>query len=76
MFTKTGIDLWTGNTYPKFGLYRGEKLRGERDPDGDHVFDNYIYRVQISDKSLDEVSEVGGEQPAPDTAWREFDLEL
>ncbi|KAL9102999.1 MAG: hypothetical protein Q9163_001919 [Psora crenata] len=54
-----GLDLWTGYTYPKFGIYRGEE--GDHD-NGPHsnVFDSWIYKVQISDKSLDEIAESSG----------------
>ena len=59
VFSKTGLDLWTGETYPKFGIYRGEK--GDHDADGEsNVFDLWVYRVQISDANLDEVSAASG----------------
>ncbi|KAL9124822.1 MAG: hypothetical protein Q9217_005889, partial [Psora testacea] len=54
-----GLDLWTGETYPKFGIYRGE--RGDHD-DGDdsNIFDSWIYKVQISDEGMHEVEESSG----------------
>ena len=59
VFSKNGLDLWTGDTYPKFGIYRGEK--GDHDTPGEsNVFDLWVYRVQISDASLDEVSAASG----------------
>ncbi|KAL7275384.1 hypothetical protein RUND412_001662 [Rhizina undulata] len=55
------IRVFTGPTSPKFGLYRGEKAaKGDSSPDKDHVFDSYVYRVMISDKSFDEVAEAAG----------------
>ena len=58
-FEKDGLSLWTGTTYPKFGLYRGEK--GDHDGGGyGSTFDGYVYRVQISDERLDEIEESSG----------------
>jgi hypothetical protein len=60
-FNATGLNLWTGNTYPKFGIYRGEKAaKGDNSLDEEHVFDSFVYRVQVSDASLDEIKEAGG----------------
>ena len=58
---KTGLDLWTGATYPKFGIYRGEEADHDR---GGHsaTFDLLVYRIQISDSSLDEIAESSGLQ--------------
>lgn len=59
VFSKSGLDLWTGDTYPNFGIYRGEK--GNHDTTGEsNVFDLWVYRVQISDASLEEVSAASG----------------
>ena len=59
VFEKDGLSLWTGTTYPKFGLYRGEK--GNQDGGGyGNTFDGYVYRVQISDESLDEIAASSG----------------
>ena len=61
MFEKNGLSLWTGDAYPKWGIYRGEQ--GDHDAgggDGSSVFDLYLYRVQVSDESLEEVEEAGG----------------
>ncbi|KAL6717805.1 hypothetical protein ACLMJK_003890 [Lecanora helva] len=54
VFQKSGLHLWTGNVYPKWGIYRGEQ--GEHDTPGDsNVFDSLVYRVQLSDESMDEI---------------------
>ena len=59
VLSKSGLSLWTGDVYPKFGIYRGEK--GDHDGGGlSNEFDLWVYRVQLSDKSLDEVSESSG----------------
>ena len=59
VFNKGGLSFWTGDTYPKFGIYRGEK--GDRDGSKhSNVFDMWLYRLQISDSSLDEISEASG----------------
>lgn len=60
MFSKSGLDLWTGASYPKFGIYRGEKGDHDASGDDDNVFDMYVYRVQLSDASLEEVSAASG----------------
>lgn len=68
------VKLFTGDTSPKFGIYRAEasgggkqfcpsnnKYTGEAVSAGtDRVFDSYLYRVQISDSSLDEIAEAAG----------------
>ncbi|RPB10267.1 hypothetical protein P167DRAFT_547358 [Morchella conica CCBAS932] len=71
------VYLFTGDTSPKFGIYRGEAAAGADDgdkycpanniytgetaPSGtDHIFNSWIYRVQISDSSLSEVAEAAG----------------
>lgn len=49
----------TDAVYPKFGIYRGED--GDHDTPGEsNVFDLYVYKVQLSDASLDEVSGASG----------------
>lgn len=53
-----GLQLWTRETYPKVGIHRGEK--GDHDDGSTNVFDSWVYRVQISDASLDEVSAASG----------------
>ncbi|KAK4692449.1 hypothetical protein P7C71_g4759, partial [Lecanoromycetidae sp. Uapishka_2] len=59
VFEKGGLSLWSGDVYPKFGIYRGEK--GDHDTPGEsNVFDLWVYKVQISDASLDEVSGASG----------------
>ena len=61
VFQKSGLRLWTGATYPKFGIYRGEE--GDHDGGGhSNTFDLWVYKVQISDKSLDEITESSGLQ--------------
>jgi hypothetical protein len=41
VFSRSDLHLWTGATYPKFGIYRGEKAAtGDTSPDSDHVFDS------------------------------------
>ena len=63
-FTKKGLTLWTGDTYPKFGIYRGEK--GDRDSSRfSNIFDMWLYRAQISDSSLDEIAMSSGLQGQP-----------
>ncbi|KAI5778633.1 hypothetical protein EDC01DRAFT_340133 [Geopyxis carbonaria] len=52
------VYLFTGPTSPKFGMYRAE-LNGSGD-ESSHRFDSWVYRVMISDKSLDEVAEAAG----------------
>ncbi|PUU77291.1 hypothetical protein B9Z19DRAFT_1146428 [Tuber borchii] len=71
------VFLLTGDTSPKFGIYRAEAAgssndgtrycppsgvyTGEVAPDGtDRIFNSYVYRVQISDTSLEEVKEAAG----------------
>lgn len=49
-YTRTGLDLWTGNTYPKFGIYRAETVG----------WDENVYRFTISDQSLNDVKAAGG----------------
>ena len=59
VLNKGGLSLWTGDVYPKFGIYRGEA--GDHDTPGEsNVFDIYVYKVQLSDASLDEVSGASG----------------
>jgi len=54
------IYLFTGPTSPKFGIYRAEQSEGNSDNDDSHRFDSWVYRVMISDQSLDEVAEAAG----------------
>jgi hypothetical protein len=50
VFTQSGLNLWTGPTYPKFGIYRGEKAAtGDSSPDSDHVFDLWVYSVIVEE---------------------------
>jgi len=56
----SNVFLYTGETFPKFGLYRGEAAPGSKDPAWEHTFNSYVYRVQFSDKSIDEVAEAAG----------------
>lgn len=59
MFEKEGLNLWTGDTFPKFGLYRGEK--GDHEGGGyGNTLDGYVYRVQISDEGFDEIGDSSG----------------
>lgn len=59
VFEKNGLGLWSGDVYPKFGIYRGEK--GDHDTAGEtNVFDLWVYKVQVSDSSLGEVSGASG----------------
>lgn len=59
MLSKSGLSLWSGNVYLKFGIYRGES--GDHDTSGESsVFDLYVYKVRLSDASLEEVSEACG----------------
>ena len=60
VFQTSGLDLWTGATYPKFGIYRGEQGDHDDGQNTGNTFDSYIYRVQLSDASLDEVSGASG----------------
>ena len=53
------LGLWAGNTYPKFGIYRGKKDCHNAGGDS-NVFELWIYCVQISDASLDEMSVASG----------------
>lgn len=56
---QSGLSLWTGDVYPKFGIYRGEL--GDHDTKGEsNAFDSWVYRVQLSDASLVEVSGASG----------------
>ncbi|KZV94901.1 hypothetical protein EXIGLDRAFT_834727 [Exidia glandulosa HHB12029] len=63
------VYLLTGRTYPKIGIYRGEAAQGDESNAADHTFNSYVYRVQISDSSLDEIAEAagldGGSTPEP-----------
>ena len=66
--------LFTGATSPKFGIYRAEKqgggkgfcpsggvFTGKKEQEGaDRAFDSWVYRVQISDASLEEVRDASG----------------
>lgn len=68
------IAMWTGETNPKFGIYRAEaKNNGKQycpssrvftgpkaSNNADRSYDSWIYRVQISDSSLDEIAESSG----------------
>lgn len=44
---KDGLRLWTGATYPKFGIYRGELDAGDEGEDSAHVFDSWVYEVTV-----------------------------
>lgn len=56
---QSGLSLWTGDVYPKWGIYRGEK--GDHDTAGEsNVFDSWVYRVQLSDADLTEVAASSG----------------
>ncbi|KAH0533901.1 hypothetical protein GP486_008955, partial [Trichoglossum hirsutum] len=44
---KSGLRLWTGETYPKFGLYRGELDAGDNAQEAAHVFDSWVYHVSV-----------------------------
>lgn len=68
------IATLTGDTSPKFGIYRGEAsgggsefcpsngvFSGSQAPAGsDRIFNSWIYRVQISDASKAEAAEAAG----------------
>ena len=59
MLGKSGLSLWTGDVYPKFGICRGES--GDHDTSGEsNVFDLYVYKVELSDVSWEEVSGASG----------------
>ena len=59
VLNKGGLSLLTDAVYPKFGIYRGED--GDHDtPGASNVFDLHVYKVQLSDASLDEVSGASG----------------
>ncbi|EJD54660.1 hypothetical protein AURDEDRAFT_179764 [Auricularia subglabra TFB-10046 SS5] len=63
------VYLFTGRTFPKLGIYRGEAAVGNERNTKDHVFNSFVYRVQISDRSLDEIAEaggIGGSAPEPE----------
>ncbi|KZV87246.1 hypothetical protein EXIGLDRAFT_840110 [Exidia glandulosa HHB12029] len=55
-----GAQLFTGATYPKFGIYRAE-ADAEKDVDADeYAVDSFVYRVQISDGGWADVAEAAG----------------
>lgn len=69
------VSLFTGETSPKFGIYRAERqggggefcpkdgqaFRGKQAAAGaDKSYDSWIYRVQISDSSISEIAEASG----------------
>lgn len=68
------VDLFTGPTSPKFGIYRSEAsgggsefcpsngiFTGSKAPNGSpNTYNSWIYRVQISDSSMSEVAEAAG----------------
>jgi len=54
------VFLLNGPCKAKFGIYRGEAAAGSKDAASLHTFDSYVYRVQISDSSLSEVSAAAG----------------
>lgn len=73
----SNVYLLTGDTSPKFGIYRGEAAAGSSDgdkycpsngvytgevaPSGtDRIYNSWVYRVQISDSSIDDIKEAGG----------------
>jgi hypothetical protein len=70
----SGMTLVTAETYPKFGIYRAEQatedktycpsnqvFSGPAVPSGNaDVYNSWVYRVMISDTSMDEVSEAAG----------------
>lgn len=70
----SNVSLFTGATSPKFGIYRAERqgggeefcpktgiFRGKEAAAGaDRSYDSWIYRVQISDSSLNEIAEASG----------------
>jgi len=69
-----GMTLVTGETYPKFGIYRGEQatedktycpsngvFTGPAAPAGSAgIYNSWVYMVMISDASMDEVKEAAG----------------
>lgn len=56
---KSGLDLWTGMSSPKVGMYRAQK--GSHDTIGEsNVFDNWVYKVMISNGSMSEVAAASG----------------
>ncbi|KZV97092.1 hypothetical protein EXIGLDRAFT_833088 [Exidia glandulosa HHB12029] len=57
---KTGLYLYTGMTYPKWGIYRGEADAGDDSNPSAHKFNSYVHRVQFSDYSKAEVAEAAG----------------
>lgn len=81
-FSKNGktildnVQLFTGPTSPKFGIYRSEQSGGgpEFCPSNNiysgptaekgtpKVYHSWVYRVQISNSSMDEVAEAAGIQ--------------
>lgn len=63
VFTTSGLDLWTGDTYAKVGIYGGEQGAHGSTSEERSVFDSWIYRVQLSDASLDEVAASSGFGP-------------
>jgi len=70
----TNVELFTGGTSPKFGIYRAESAGGGAafcpknnifngkavGGSGNNIYNNYVYRVQISDSSLAEISAAAG----------------
>ncbi|KZV85906.1 hypothetical protein EXIGLDRAFT_725416 [Exidia glandulosa HHB12029] len=59
-FSRSNLCTWTGDTYPKWGMYRGEAAAGDDSDPAGHTFNSYVYRVQFSDSSKAEVAESAG----------------
>ncbi|KAH7091831.1 hypothetical protein BKA62DRAFT_723875 [Auriculariales sp. MPI-PUGE-AT-0066] len=52
--------LFTGDTHPKWGIYRGEAQPGSRQAASAHTFNSYVYRVQVSEGNKTEVATSAG----------------
>lgn len=59
VFDRSGLNLWTDATYPKFGIYRGERGNNDIGNSAD-VYDLWIYRAQISNISMSDVGRASG----------------
>ncbi|KAH7098956.1 hypothetical protein BKA62DRAFT_641670 [Auriculariales sp. MPI-PUGE-AT-0066] len=57
---RSKLCLFTGDTHPKWGIYRGEADAGSSDPNSWHTFNSYVYRVQVSDIRKSDVAEAAG----------------
>ncbi|KAH7099684.1 hypothetical protein BKA62DRAFT_750488 [Auriculariales sp. MPI-PUGE-AT-0066] len=52
--------LFTGDTHPKWGIYRGEAQPGSKQAAKAHTFNSFVYRVQVSDGNKKDVAASAG----------------